>query len=399
MDALTSSLRGLDLVRLGLAGVRRRRARSALTALGIAIGIASIVAVVGISTSSRAQLLAMLDRLGTNYLRVTPGETLVGEEATLPETAAAMIGRLGEVEATAAVGSVEATVRRTDFVPPSRTGGISVLAAEADLLATLNARLEAGRFLDDGVDGYPVVVLGATAAERLGLTSSHLAHLVQVWLGERWFTVIGILEPVPLVPELDRAALVGWDTASTYLEFDRLPTTVYVRTDPDAIDRVRALIPSAADPEHPEEVSVSRPSDALAARAAAASAFTALLLALGAVALLVGGLGIANVMVIAVLERRTEIGLRRALGATRRHIGLQFLIEAVLQAALGGLAGILLGVLITALYAGSRDWLVSIPIVGLAAGVVAALAIGAFAGLYPAFKAARLAPAEAVRPA
>ncbi|MFN2557294.1 MAG: ABC transporter permease [Nitriliruptorales bacterium] len=399
MDRLTSGLRSVDLIRLGFAGIRRRRGRSVLTTLGIAIGIAAIVAVVGISASSRAQLLATLDRLGTNYLRVTPGQTLIGEDATLPETAAAMIGRIGEVEAVASTASVEATVRRTDLVQPSRTGGISVLAAETDLLATLNAQLKAGRFLDDAIDGYPVVVLGATAAERLGLDVSHVADLVQVWLGERWFTVVGILEPVPLAPELDRAALVGWDSASSYLDFDRLPTTVYVRTDPAAIDRVRALVPSAGDPEHPEEVTVSRPSDALAARATAASAFTTLLLALGAVALLVGGLGTANVMVIAVLERRTEIGLRRALGATRRHVGLQFLVEAVLQAALGGLAGILLGAVITAVYASSRGWLATIPLAGLAVGVGAALTLGAIAGLYPALKAARLAPAEAVRPA
>lgn len=399
MDALTSSLRSVDLVRLGFAGVHRRRGRSALTALGIAIGIAAIVAVMGISTSSRAQLLAVLDRLGTNYLRVTPGQTLIGEEATLPESAAPMIGRLDEVDAVAATGTVDASVRRTDLVPATRTGGISVLAAETDLAATLNARPHAGRFLDATADGYPVVVLGATAAERLGLDASHLTDLVQVWLGGTWFTVIGILEPVPLASELDRAALVGWDSASTYLDFDRLPTTLYVRTDPDSRDRVRALVPAAADPEHPEEVAVSRPSDALAARAAAASAFTALLLALGAVALLVGGLGIANVMVIAVLERRTEIGLRRALGATRGHIGLQFLIEAVLQAAIGGVGGILLGALITFAYASSREWLVSIPLTGLAVGVVSALTIGAVAGLYPAMKAARLTPAEAVRPA
>jgi putative ABC transport system permease protein len=211
--------------------------------------------------------------------------------------------------------------------------------------------------------------------------------------------VLGILEPVVLAPGLDEAALVGFDVAERLLGADRSATTVYVRTDPEAVERVRGLLGATANRRHPEEVQVSRPSDALEARAAAKTAFTSLLLGLGAVALLVGGLGIANVMVVAVLERRSEVGLRRALGARRGDVGAQFLTEAVILAGAGGIAGVALGAAVTGVYAASQGWRVAVPPEALAGGVAAAIAIGAVAGLYPALRAARLAPAEALRSA
>jgi len=392
-----SRLRPGDVLGVGLIGVRARRGRATLTAAGIALGIAAMVAVIGISTSSRAELLATLDRLGTDLLVAEPGQTFLGEDATLPEEATAMVGRIGPVTGVAATAPVEATVRRSDLVPAAETRGITVLAAEADLRSTLGGTLAAGRWFDDATASLPVVVLGATAAERLGIDDLEGQPLV--WLGERWMAVAGILDPLPLAPELDTAALVGWPYALEEMGLEGDPGRLYVRTTPEQADAVRGVLPATADPEAPEEVAVSRPSDALEARAAADQAFTALLLGLGGVALLVGGVGIANVMVIAVLERRTEIGVRRALGATRGHIRLQFLVEAVLLAALGGAAGALLGSAITAAYATSRGWPVAVPLAGLAAGIAAALAIGALAGLYPAARAARLAPADAVRPA
>lgn len=390
-----SRLHPVDLLRVGSVGLRSRRLRAGLSALGIAIGIAAMVAVLGISESSRADLLASLDRLGTNLLTVQAGSGFGGGDASLPVESEAMLRRIGPVEAASAVTSVDATVRRTDLVPEDRTGGISVKAADPALLDTLAGSVATGEWLDDARTDLPVVVLGSVAAERLGI--SDLRGQPQVWIDDRWFTVIGILDSLELAQDVDRSALVGRGVAQAELGASEAPETVYLRTDPEQIDAVRDVVPATADPADPDEVEVSRPSDAIEARAAASTAFTSLFLGLGAVALLVGGVGIANVMVISVLERRSEIGLRRALGATRRHVSVQFLVEALLLSAIGGTAGVLIGAAVTAGYAVVRGWEVVVPLVAAAGGLGAALAIGAVAGLYPALRAARLSPTEALR--
>jgi putative ABC transport system permease protein len=383
------------LVRIGGFGIRTRPLRSSLSALGIAIGIAAMVAVSGISESSRAGVLAELDALGTNLLTVTPGKTFLGENAELPVEATGMIGRTSHVRHVTAVGSVSAYVYRSDRIPSGQTNGLGVYAVKPDLLSALGAHPARGVFLNDATSQYPAVVLGWLAAQRLGI--DRLDSPVQVWLGGQWFTVIGILQPVVLAPEIDAAALIGWKVAEDRLGFDGHPSVEYVRTDPDYVTAVAGVLAAVANPAHPEQVDVSRPSDALAARAVANNAFTSLLLGLGAVALLVGAVGVANVMIIAVLERRTEVGLRRALGATQLNIGVQFLVEAMLLSCLGAAAGLLLGAAATELYALSQSWLVVVPLVAVAAAFGGALLIGAIAGVYPAIRAARLAPTDALR--
>lgn len=391
-----SRLHVSDVARTAAVGLKTRKLRAALSALGIMIGIASMVAVLGLSESSKSELIAQLDRLGTNLLTVQAGGGIGRGTGELPNDAAAMIGRIGPVEVTSVVSSVDgANVYRTDFIPEGQTGGVSVQAVSNDLLDTLGGSIASGRFHDAASSEFPTVVLGSVAAERLGVTDVTGQQLV--WLGEQWFTVIGVLDEFELSPDLDRAAMVGLGAAETYLDDDNVPTAIYVRANPNSIDAVMDVIGATANPEAPEEVEVDRPSDALEAREAADDAFTALFLGLGGVALLVGGVGIANVMVISVLERRSEIGLRRALGATRRHVATQFLGEALLLSSVGGIGGVLLGAAVTWAWASWRGWDVLLPPIALGGGIAAALIIGAVAGLYPATRAARLSPTEALR--
>jgi putative ABC transport system permease protein len=389
-----------DLLRLATVGLRTRKLRAALSVLGISIGIASLVAVLAISETSKADLLAKIETLGTNLLTVAPGESLTGEGTQLPAAASARIGLLDEVESAAGITAVDGvTVRRSAYVPEEITGGIFVAAADPRLLGTLEGATASGRFLGPASERYPAIVLGAKAAQRLGVVS--VDGPVQVYVSGRLFTVVGVLEPLPLVPELDSAALVGYPVAARLFGTDRSPTEVYVRAE-EGEARVRAaaaLLPRAADPWDPGAVAVSRPSDALEAQAAAEGAFTSLFLGLGAVALLVGAIGIANVMIISVLERRSEVGLRRALGARRRHIAVQFLGESFVLGVAGGVVGVLLGVGATGAYAAYEGLTLLVPTVAVAGGLLAACLLGALAGLYPATRAARLTPTEALRTA
>ncbi|WP_432832316.1 ABC transporter permease [Dactylosporangium sp. CA-092794] len=381
-----------DVWRLGGIGLRTRPLRVVLSALGIAIGIAAMVAVVGISSSSRAQVDRQLAALGTNLLTAGPGKSFFGDNSHLPDDAEAMVARIGPVTAVSATGRVpSAHVYRTDRIPAEESGGIAVLAARPDLPATVGVTVHAGTWLT--APDYPTVVLGARAASILGLADG---LGLNVWLGDHWFTVVGILDAVPLAPELDSAALIGWPAATGVLGFDGYPTTIYSRARDDAVTAVADVLAATANPAAPNEVQVSRPSDALAAKAATDQAYTGLLLGLGAVALLVGGVGVANTMVISVLERRPEIGLRRALGATRGHIRSQFLAESLLLALLGGTGGVLLGLLVTEAYAAARDWPAVLPAWALLGGLLATLVIGGIAGLYPAMRAARLSPTTAL---
>jgi putative ABC transport system permease protein len=395
-----SRLLGRDLLGVGSVGLRTRRARAALSALGVAIGIASMVAVLGISASSRAELLRTIDSLGTNLLTVEPGQSFIGGgDSTLPVSARARIASLPGVERSASVYEASgATVRRTSYVDEQQTSGITVYGADRSLLRTMSASMRSGSFLSANDDRFPVVVLGSVAARRLGLTD--VASRPQVWIGDRSYRVVGIMDDVTLDSSLDRAALVSTAQvrALTGAAADEVtPAKVYVRADEVALERVRGLLAPSANAEHAEEVDVSRPSDALEAKAAAEGAFTSLLLGLGAVALLVGGVGIANVMVISVLERRSEIGLRRALGATRGHITSQFLTESVLLGGLGGVAGAALGALVTVVYAVSQGLPAVVPLGAVVGGMAAAVIIGAVAGLWPSMRAARLSPTEALR--
>lgn len=388
-----SKLRSGDALALGSNGLRSRPTRAILSALGIAIGIAAMVAVVGISTSGQARLNEEFAKLGTNLLTVTPGKSASGQNSKLPPDAPKGIGRLDGVDSVASVGVLDdVPVYRSSATDPRQTGGLTVAAADESLLETVNGSLAQGTWLSSATGSFPTVVLGATTAERLGVVATGGLVLI----GGVHHQVIGILDPVQLAPELDTMALIGVPNAIRTFNYDSSPTSVYEKSADEEVDRLRGLLGPAANPSSPGDVDVSRPSDALSAKYATDEAFNGLLLGLGSIALLVGGIGVANTMIISVLERRREIGLRRSLGATRAHVQVQFLTEALLLSLMGGVAGAVLGFGVTAVLAVLNGWLLSVPPVLFAFAIGSTLVIGAIAGLYPALRAARLPPTEAL---
>jgi putative ABC transport system permease protein len=394
-----------DQLRVAGIGIRARRLRAALSALGIAIGTAAIVAVLGLSASSQAGLLAEIDQLGTNLLTANTGQSFTGGEAQLPVAAPQRISHLPDVEHVAHAGAIGNTnVYRSPLVPVVDTNALKVRAVSLNLPGVIGTGVAQGRWLNPATERQPVTVLGALAAQRLGLDRVYPGE--RIWLKNQWFYVAGILKSATLSTDIDTSALIGYPAAERYLSYATVeagkavagpPTTVYVRARTDKVESVQGVLAQTANPESPGDVDVSQPSDALTARAAAKGAFNSLFLGLGLVALIVGAVGVANIMIISVLERRSEIGLRRALGATRAQIRTQFLSEAVMLALLGGVAGVATGALTTAIYANTKGWAVVIPVQAWVGGIGAAVVIGAIAGLLPALRAARLSPTEALR--
>jgi putative ABC transport system permease protein len=384
-----------DLTRLATAGLRTRKLRAGLSATGIAIGVAAIVAVLGLSASSQAGLLAEINQLGTNLLTATNGQSATGSTVELPTTAPSMIGRINGVQQVQSTGKVtDAAAYRSPFIPSTNTNGLTVEAASLNLLPVIATTLADGHYLNTATAQEPVAVLGATSAQLLGI--DHIYPGERIWVGGQWFYLTGILRPAVLALDIDSAVLVGYPAAQKYLGFDGHPSTIYLRAQKERVNAVDNLLANTANPENPGGVNVSQPSDALVAQADAKGAFDGLFLGLGAVALLVGAVGVANIMIISVLERRSEIGLRRALGATKGHIRIQFLSEAIVLGLLGGVVGVTVGAMATAIYTHTKHWATIIPAEAWAGGIAASLIIGAVAGLIPALRAARLSPTQAL---
>jgi len=385
-----------DLARVASVGLRTRRVRAALSALGIAIGVAAIVAVLGLSASSQAGLINEISKLGTNLLTVANGQTLSGATAELPVAAPGMISRIEAVTAVDDTGSLSNTdAYRSPLIPSINTNALSVQVTSLGLPRTVGTSVAEGRFLNAATAREPVAVLGAAAAARMGIDRIYPGE--RIWVGGQWFYLVGILNPAVLAPEIDTSVLIGYPAAQRYLGFDGHPSEIYLRAQTDQVNAVHDVLAATANPEQPNQVDVSQPSDALVAQAEAKGALNSLFLGLGAVSLLVGGVGVANIMLIGVLERRSEIGLRRSLGATKGHIRNQFLAEAILLSLLGGAAGVASGALATIVYAHLKHWTAVVPTTAWAGGLTAAILIGAIAGLLPAIRAARLSPTEALR--
>lgn len=394
-----------DLVRTALIGPRSRPSRTVLSALGIGVGIAALTAIAGISSSNQQQLLADLDALGANLVVVRPGVGPDQEPVPLPETAPAMMRHVDGVEQVGVLRAVPDDVHayRNDLIPVDQTNGLRVYAADPDFLAAVEGQLASGSWFDDGSRSLPVAVLGAAAAGRLGVDELG----TRVWVGSRWYAVIGILASAGLSDDLDASVFLGdrWVSRTDSSEDSAPPdraiedstiAALYVRAAPARVDDVRASAAHAANPWS-DYVLVDKKSALEDARSATDTALSTLALGLSGVALLVGGIGIANTMIVAVLERRGEIGLRRALGARPGQIAGQFIGEALVIAALGGAVGAITGSLVAIAYAVLRDSVIVVSADAVVAGVSVALVVGATAGLYPAVSASRVSPTVALR--
>ena len=390
-----NKLRTRDLFFVAVYGVKARKGRAALTSIGIGIGKAAIVAVSGIAASGSADLLSTLESLGTNLVKASPQAGFFGTQEELPEGVIGMVERIGPVEEVTSTTQTDLLVRRSNFISEFEGGGISTIVTSSELLNVIGGNLSQGRFITDGLSDLPVTVLGSVTAKRLGITN--LSKPTKILIDDEWFGVIGIVEELKIHPDLDRSVFIGYGAAKKLFDINEEPTTIYLRANPTFIEDVVEVIAPSMNPENPDQVEVSRPSDVLEAQQAVEASFTNLLLGLGSVALLVGGVAIANVMVMSVLERRMEIGVRRSIGATRREIRYQFLLESIVLSGIGGLVGVMLGSLITLAYTNYTNIVFSIPVWQILGAVVLALLIGAISGVYPAIKASKIQPAEAVR--
>lgn len=382
-----------DVIRLATRGLQGQPLRFALSVLGISVGVAAMVAVGGITQSSRVELDRQIAALGTNLLTVVPTNDFQGQPTRLPTTAPTMLGNIAPVTEVSAVGVMpDVYAYRTPHVPSGRTSSVIVAAVDPSLLATLHGTLADGNWFTKSTARFPTAVLGSAAAARLGISAAG----PRLWVDNQWVVIVGVLRPLPLAPDLDASVMLPSPAASDFFGHDGTSTAIYLRAPESQVIAVSTVAAATAQPQQPQQVAVARPSDALTAKQAADNVLNRLLFGMAAIGVLVGGIGVSNTMIVAGLERRSEIGLRRSLGATRGHITIQFLAESVLMSTCGGLAGTLFGYIVTAYYAHSQGWELALPIwIGCVAIALTSI-VGGIAGLYPAVKASRLAPVTAL---
>lgn len=397
-----SHLSPLDAWKVAWQGVASRPQRSFLAAIGIAVGVAALVALTGISDSNRAALMEELDSMGANLLVVQPANGPDGKPVPLPASAVDAIRRQDGVEAVGGLKKIPDSVHayRTDVVAQGETNGLGVMAATPSLYNALGASMESGSWFDEASRALPTVVLGAEAAARLGKPTIG----DRLWIGNEWYSLLGVLSPIELAEGINTAVLLGDQWSAQHFANDPLATgltsgdwsQIYVQSAPGGVADLRDRVAAAASPGSPH-VAVAALSDLGGARTVADTMLETLGLALGGIALAVGGVGIANTMVVSVMERRGEIGLRRALGARSTQMVAQFLTESTVLSFLGACGGVILGVAAALGFSTLTGTPIRIPLEVAGLGLGVALVVGALAGLQPAAKAARMPPVEALR--
>jgi hypothetical protein len=381
-----------------------RPARVALTVLGTVIGVGALVATLGLSKTAGNQIVGRFSEVAATDVVVTPVPGALGGNAArtaIPWDGEARLLRLNGVAHAGTLSDVPVRGALARSVPITDPLGrtevqLPVKAASPGLWPAVRAVLAAGRFPDAGhsARGDRTAVLGVNAARRLGISS--LDQQPAIFIGERLYQVSGLVTRVGRQPSLLGSITIPEGTARRDFGLDA-PASVQVETDIGAVEVVARQAPMALNPGNPRLLRVAAPPDPKTLRAGVENDLNALFLLLGGVSLLVGALGIANVTLVSVLERIGEIGLRRALGAARRHIAAQFLVESAAMGLLGGIAGASLGVLVVVAVSASRTWTpVLDPWMAIAAPLAGTL-IGLLSGMYPSLKAAATEPVEALR--
>jgi macrolide transport system ATP-binding/permease protein len=393
-----------DLISESIAGIFARPGRTALTVLGTVLGISALVATLGVARTAGNQIVGRFDELAATSVVVTNERGFFGgggARVAIPADAEQRLTRLNGVVAAGAFGSVDvagALVRSVPIPDPlaQTEFQMTVYASSPGLLEAVRGELITGRFFDSGHSerGDQVVVLGIGAAQRLNVT--RVDQQPVVFIGQSPYVVIGILGDVGRQPALLNGLIIPEGTARRIYQYPSA-STVQIEVEIGAATLIAEQAPIALHPDEPALLQVQKPPEPDDLRSDVEGDVNALFLVLGGVSLLVGAIGIANVTLVSVLERVGEIGLRRALGAARRHIAAQFLVESTVMGLVGGVIGASLGTLVVVGISAARTWTpVLDPWMPLAAPIIGGVT-GLLAGLYPALRAARLEPVEALR--
>ena len=390
----------LELIRLALSRLRTARVRAALTMLGVVIGVASVVALVGVGRGTTSQITSQLNALGTNLLTISAtGRN--GSSTTLTREDADAIAQIETIAAVAPEAQTSGVVAAG--LTTTTTSIIGTSAAYASVRAYT---VWQGTFLTDtDVDSsLRVAVLGATVADDLGLDASAIG--TQVTIGGRPFEVIGILQPKGGAgfQDPDNQVLVPIGTVEKYFVGNHQVRTIGVSVaQADQIQAARNSITELLRVRHgisataTDDFSIFDQAQLLAAASTISGTLTLLLGGIASISLIVGGIGIMNIMLVSVRERTREIGIRKALGARARDILSQFLIEALTLSLFGGLIGIGLGLAVSAVIGRIAGWGFSFDPATVALATLFSLVVGVVFGVWPARLAARLDPIAALR--
>jgi len=387
-----------DLVGVAWSGLKARKIRTLMIMLGPIIGVAAMVSAVGLTESAKGALQAQLAQLGTNLVIVQAGGTFGSQNPTLPSNSVQRVENMSTVTSAAATSNLSGVIA----VPVQGASTyyeafpVPVRAADDNLPSVLQVPTIDGRWLNptDNRLHLRSVVLGEGIAKQYGYLPGETRT---IRLNNTNFGVVGVLGPVALDPELDNAAFVTQWAAKHVLGTNGRPNQLYVRAIPGTTQQTANALPTAINLGSSTQVSTQIPTDVLQAAAQANKTLQQVALLAGLLALTVGGIGIANVMSISVIQRSSEIGIRRAVGHSRSKIGAQFLLEALFVGVLGGIIGAVVGVGVVYAVSAIAGWVVVIAYREIPIWMGLALLVAVIAGLYPSIKAARLEPLETLR--